>query len=80
MKSPIVYEDHINKHREGIHHLGFLVADMDKVLEDFIALGYVVSMGNTWNEKGKKGSGRYEYIDLEDADVVRMELLWSFQK
>jgi len=30
IKPPIVYQDHINKHGEGIHHLAFSVADMDK--------------------------------------------------
>jgi len=80
VKPPIVYEDHIKKHGEGIHHLAFSVADMDKVLEDFTSLGYVNSMGGTWGEKGKPGSGWYEYIDMEDAGGVTLELLWSFQE
>jgi hypothetical protein len=53
------------------------VEDMDKVLEDYKSKGYVVSMGGTWGEEGKPGSGRYEYIDLADAGGVTMELLWS---
>lgn len=77
VKLPIVYEDHINKHGEGIHHLAFTVEDMDKVLEDFRSKGYVVSMGGTWGEEGKPGSGRYEYIDLENAGGLTMELLWN---
>lgn len=77
VKLPIVYEDHINKHGEGIHHLAFTVEDMDKVLEDFKSKGYVVSMGGTWGEAGKPGSGRYEYIDLENAGGLTLELLWN---
>lgn len=77
VKPPIVYEDHINKHGEGIHHLAFNVDDMDKVLEDYRSKGYVVSMGGTWGETGKPGSGRYEYIDLEKAGGLTMELLWN---
>jgi len=80
VKTPIVYEDHIRKHGEGIHHLAFTVEDMDKVLEDYKSKGYVVSMGGTWGETGKPGSGRYEYIDLEDAGGVTMELLWSYKE
>jgi methylmalonyl-CoA/ethylmalonyl-CoA epimerase len=80
VKPPIVYEDHIQQHGEGIHHLAFTVKDMDKVLEDYRSRGFVVSMGGTWGEKGKPGSGRYEYIDLEEAGGVTMELLWSFQE
>jgi hypothetical protein len=77
VSTPIVYDDHIKKHGEGIHHLAFTVQDMDKVLEDYKSKGFVVSMGGTWGEEGKPGSGRYEYIDLENAGGVTMELLWS---
>jgi methylmalonyl-CoA/ethylmalonyl-CoA epimerase len=80
LKPPIVYEDHIQLHGEGIHHLAFSVADMDKVLEDFTSRGYVVSMGGTWGEKGKPGSGRYEYIDLDKDGGVTMELLWNYSE
>lgn len=80
VKPPIVYEDHIKKHGEGIHHLAFSVNDMDKVLEDYRSLGFIVSMGGTWGEKGKPGSGRYEYIDLENSGGVTMELLWNFKE
>lgn len=80
VKPPIVYEDHIKKHGEGIHHLAFSVEDMDVVLEDYREQGFVVSMGGTWGEKGKPGSGRYEYIDLELAGGLTMELLWSHRE
>ncbi|MEX2371919.1 MAG: VOC family protein [Bacteroidales bacterium] len=78
VKPPIVYEDHIKLHGEGIHHLAFSVENMDKVLEDYTSRGFVVSMGGTWGEEGKPGSGRYEYIDLENFGGVTMELLWNF--
>lgn len=79
LKAPIVYDDHIKLHGEGIHHLAFSVADMDQVLDDYTARDFVVSMGGNWGEKGKPGSGRYEYIDLEKAGGVTMELLWSYR-
>lgn len=80
VKGPIVYADHIKMHGEGIHHLAFSVNDMDKVLTDYESLGYENSMGGTWGEKGKPGSGRYEYIDLEKAGGVTMELLWNYKE
>lgn len=80
LRPPIVYEDHIKLHGEGIHHLAFSVEDMDVVLEDFTSKGFVVSMGGTWGEKGKPGSGHYEYIDLEMAGGLTMELLWSYRE
>jgi methylmalonyl-CoA/ethylmalonyl-CoA epimerase len=79
VSTPIVYDDHIKKHGEGIHHLAYTVEDMDIVLNDYKAKGYVVSMGGTWGEEGKQGSGRYEYIELEDAGGVTMELLWNYE-
>jgi len=80
VKPPIVYEDHIKLHGEGIHHLAFSVNDMDVVLEDYTSKGFVVSMGGTWGETGKPGSGRYEYIDLEQAGGLTMELLWNYKE
>jgi hypothetical protein len=41
VKPPIVYEDHINLHGEGIHHLAYSVSDMDAALQDYAARGYV---------------------------------------
>jgi hypothetical protein len=79
VKPPIVYEDHINRHGEGIHHLAFDVDDIDVVLDDYRSRGYIVSMGGRWGEEGKPGSGRYEYIDLDAAGGVTMELLWSYK-
>lgn len=79
VKGPIVYEDHINLHGEGIHHLAFSVVDMDAVLKNYESLGYINTMGGTWGEKGKSGSGRYEYIGLENAGGMTMELLWSIR-
>lgn len=80
VRPPIVYADHIKNHGEGIHHLAFTVSDMDEILDDYTSKGYVNSMGGTWGEQGKSGSGRYEYIDLEKSGGVTMELLWSFNK
>ncbi|HJZ39930.1 MAG TPA: VOC family protein [Bacteroidales bacterium] len=77
VSNPIVYDDHIKKHGEGIHHLAFTVQDMDKVLDDYKSKGYVISMGGTWGETGKPGSGRYEYIDPENSGGLTLELLWS---
>ena len=80
VKPPIVYEDHINLHGEGIHHLAYSVSDMDEVLLDYAARGYVNTMGGTWGEEGKPGSGRYEYIGLEEAGGLTMELLWNYSE
>lgn len=78
VKGPIVYTDHINKYGEGIHHLAYSVKNMDEILKDYASLGYKNTMGGTWGESGKPGSGRYEYVGLEDAGGMTIELLWNF--
>lgn len=78
VKGPIVYTDHINLHGEGVHHLAFSADDIDAVLKDYTAMGYKNTMGGAWGERGKQGSGRYEYFGLEEAGGVTIELLWNF--
>ncbi len=80
VSTPIVYDDHIGRHGEGIHHLAFSTEDMDKVLDDYGSKSFLVSMGGTWGEEGKPGSGRYEYIDMEQAGGLTIELLWNFKE
>jgi len=80
VKGPIVYADHIDMHGEGIHHLAYSVENMDKILKDYESLGYKNTMGGTWGERGKPGSGRYEYVGLEDAGGMTMELLWNYKE
>jgi len=78
LRAPNVYLDHLKQHGEGIHHLGFAVKDMDEVIRDYESKGFHFSMSGSWGEKGKPGSGRFAYVDLEDAGGVTMELLWNY--
>ena len=80
LKSPTVYEDHIRMHGEGIQHFGFSVADMDKAIEYFENKGYKISMSGGWGEKGKKGSGRFAYVDLGQIGGMTVELLWNYRE
>ncbi len=79
VKLPNVYEDHIKKHGEGIQHLAFTVGDMDRVIDDYKSKGFKISMAGAWGEEGKKGSGRFAYIDLDSTGGLTMELLWNFK-
>ena len=78
MKSPTVYADHIRMHGEGIQHFGYRVHDIDEAIRFFKAKGYKISMSGGWGDKGKKGSGRFAYIDLSKIGGMTIELLWSF--
>ena len=67
------WQDHLDKHGEGMHHIAFFVKDMKKQLkacEDF---------GMPCVQKGEygDGSGRYAYVDgLKDLKCI-IELLES---
>ncbi len=69
--SPSTWKKHLETKGEGIHHISFVVKDMDekiKLLED---MGYpVIQTGNFWN-----GKGRYAYMDTTFTYKVIIELL-----
>ncbi len=79
-KPPTINEDHIDKHGEGFHHLGFLVENIESVIEDFESKGIFVSSGGTWGEEGKPGSGIFKYFNTETLGGVTLELLWPFRE
>jgi len=77
---PTVYADHIEKYGESIQHFGYNIPDMDKMLEEVKKQGLVVSQSGGWGEKGKPGSGRYAYVNMEEWGGESIELLWSFKE
>jgi hypothetical protein len=80
LTGPNVYADHIRKQGEGIQHFGFNVDDMDAAIDYFKQKGYKISMSGGWGEKGKKGSGRFAYVDLSRIGGMTIELLWSYKE
>jgi catechol 2,3-dioxygenase-like lactoylglutathione lyase family enzyme len=79
LKGPTVYEDHLQLHGEGVHHLGFQVKDLDSVVRSWKALGFEVSQSGAWGEDGKPGSGRFAYVDTDEIGGVTVELLWNYK-
>jgi len=68
------WQDYLDQHGEGIHHIAFGVKDMDaklKSCEDF---------GLKTVQRGKYGnaSGEYAYIDAYDKMHCLLELLESY--
>lgn len=80
LTGPTVYADHIRKQGEGIQHFGFNVDDMDQAIDYFKQKGYKISMSGGWGEKGKKGSGRFAYVDLTKIGGMTIELLWNYRE
>jgi hypothetical protein len=79
LKGPTVYDDFFKAHGEGFQHFGVPTGDMDKAIAEWDKLGYKVSQSGAWGEEGKKGSGRYAYIDTDSLGGATIELLWNFR-
>jgi methylmalonyl-CoA/ethylmalonyl-CoA epimerase len=79
IKGPNVYEDHLRKHGEGVHHIAFNTDDMDREVARWEAAGYVTSQSGGWGEKGKAGSGRFSYQDTQQIGGTDVELLWNYR-
>jgi hypothetical protein len=78
-RAPNVYEDHLDKHGEGFHHLAFNVEQMDAEMARWTRAGFPVSQAGAWGDKGQPGSGRFAYQDLHDLGGIDIELLWNFK-
>jgi catechol 2,3-dioxygenase-like lactoylglutathione lyase family enzyme len=79
LKGPTVYEDHLKAHGEGIHHLAFDTADLDKACGKFEGAGFPVVQSGAWGEDGKPGSGRFAYSDTSKVGGAVVELLWNYR-
>lgn len=79
LRGPSTYHDHLEKHGEGFHHLAFNVDDMDQGIREWEGFGLPLVMAGAWGEKGKPGSGRFAYHDLEACCGSEIELLWNFR-
>ena len=78
-RGPSTYEEHLKKHGEGLHHIAFNVDDMDAAIREWEGFGFPLGMGGAWGDKGKAGSGRFAYQDLDEACGIDVELLWNFK-
>jgi hypothetical protein len=78
-KGPSTWQDHLDKHGEGVHHLAFNVDDMDQAIAEWKKAGYNYVMGGAWGEPGKKGYGRFAYMDTQTAGGIDIEFLWNYK-
>jgi len=72
---PSVYDEHLERHGEGFHHLGFNVADIDAAVSALESKGLQVTMSGGWDSSGSQG--RFAYLDTERHGGVALELLWN---
>jgi 4-hydroxyphenylpyruvate dioxygenase-like putative hemolysin len=79
LAGPTVYEEFLNDHGEGFHHLGFDVPDIDAAIVSWAALGVPVVQSGAWGEKGKPGSGRFAYAATDAFGGVTSEFHWNLR-
>lgn len=65
MQSPNAYEEFLNEHGEGLHHLGYFVDDIDAAIEEMEGKGYRLLQSG--RGMGTAGDGGYAYFDTGDA-------------
>jgi catechol 2,3-dioxygenase-like lactoylglutathione lyase family enzyme len=72
--SPSTWKKHLETQGEGVHHISFLVNDLDEKVKLMEVMGYpIIQRGNFWN-----GKGRYAYMDTTSTYKVIIELLERF--
>ncbi|PFP28692.1 hypothetical protein COJ96_13435 [Bacillus sp. AFS073361] len=72
--SPSTWKKHLEAYGEGVHHISFVVDDMEEKMRLLEDMGYpVIQRGNFWN-----GKGRYAYMDTTSTYKVIIELLERF--
>jgi len=68
---PSTWQEHLDKHGEGVHHIAFQVKDMDRRLADLGAQGMPTI------QRGDFTGGCYAYVDASPQLGVELELLES---
>ena len=74
-QGPNVYEEYLQEHGEGFHHVGVNVEDLDAAAKLFAGRGAPCTMGGGWDTPQSKG--RFAYLDTDPHGGVTLELLWN---
>jgi hypothetical protein len=63
VQGPNSYEEFLNEHGEGLHHLGYFVQDIDAEISNMESKGY--SLLQSGRRFGTNDDGAYAYFDTE---------------
>ncbi|WP_209123417.1 VOC family protein [Alkalihalobacillus sp. BA299] len=75
LDSPSTWKEHLETKGEGIHHISFVVDNLDDKIKILEEMGYpVIQKGNFWNNRG-----RYAYMDTTSTFKVIIELLEKYE-
>jgi catechol 2,3-dioxygenase-like lactoylglutathione lyase family enzyme len=73
-----IYEDFLERHGEGIQHIGMPVDDLSKATAAYEKLGFPVWQAGAWGDIGKPNSGQYHYMDTDKLGGVSLELIHAY--
>lgn len=72
--SPSTWQEHLQTKDEGVHHVSFVVKNIEEKIVLLEQMGYpLIQKGNFWN-----GKGRYAYMDTVSTYHVIIELLEKY--
>jgi catechol 2,3-dioxygenase-like lactoylglutathione lyase family enzyme len=69
-----IYRDHLEQFGQGIHHLGFFIADMDAKLKVAKQLGLNILLESQFRTAGG-GSVRFAYLDTRQQCGIILEIV-----
>ena len=73
LEGDTVYQEFVEKHGYGVHHLGVLVENMEQSLRDAEAAGFHMTQDGAGF--GPDDDGHYAYLDTEDLIGTTIELV-----
>jgi len=69
LQAPNIYQDFLDAHGEGLHHIGFDVSDLDAAVARAQALGLTVLMS------GRTAQGGFAHLDTRAAGGTILEVI-----
>lgn len=73
-----IYEDFLERHGQGIQHIGMPVDDLSKATVAYEKLGFSIWQAGAWGDVGKPDSGQYHYMDTDKVGGVSVELIHAY--
>jgi len=73
-----IYDDFLQRHGEGIQHIGMPLDDLSNATAAYEKLGFSVWQAGAWGDVGKPNSGQYHYMDTDKIGGVSLELIHAY--
>jgi catechol 2,3-dioxygenase-like lactoylglutathione lyase family enzyme len=70
-----IYQDFLERHGEGVQHIGLAVKDLGKARQPYQKLGLKVWQSGAWGQVGQPFSAHSESMDTDSLGGVSVELM-----